>query len=101
MTDRPQLARVSVTVRCTTKLRRAMSKTFSNIGQMGRHPTPEQPLLDAITEMARLSAIFVVDDQARAAFARGRTVGAGQVAQPLSMVNAAAYHGDIDGDLEP
>lgn len=103
-----KLKRVSVTIRCTTELRRTLATTWSNIGRMGRKPTPEQPLLEALQELGRLAAYFGVDDQARKALAAGTQHGyAARLADERARMSpaarkrldriAAAYHGG-EGD---
>lgn len=86
----PMLTKTSVTVRYTSNDGYSSDQTFKIYPIDHNRLPPEQPLIDAVEELARLTALFGFEDKALAAFnearkrvfdwREGRKVGAGKTA---------------------
>lgn len=61
----PTLKRTSVRITYSASDGYRKEITYSNIGKMGRQPPPQQPMLDAIEELARLCELFGHGEAAR------------------------------------
>lgn len=101
----PQLKRISVTLRYTSNRSLHTVQTFSNRGEMGRRPPPEEPLLRAIREVARLASFYGLDrNQIAQTWTAGLSQWLSQREVPTKQDKAVlraqqAYHADPDGDI--
>jgi hypothetical protein len=64
----PKLKRTSVTIKYTASDGYRSEVNYSNTGRMGTQPPPELPLIEALEELARLTALFGFEDRALEAF---------------------------------
>ena len=68
----PTLKRSSVSIRYSASDGYRYEVGYSNTPRMGVKPPPERPLLDALEELARLTALFGFEDKALEVFNSAR-----------------------------
>jgi len=68
----PTLKRASVTISFTDSRGYKSQVNYSNIGRMGKPLAPQTPMIEALAELARLTALFGFNDEAAAAFDKAR-----------------------------
>lgn len=94
----PLLTKTSVTVRYTANDGYSSEQTFKIYPVDHNRLPPEQPLIDAVEELARLTALFGFEDKALAVFneARQRVFDWRKAQAPNAGDEGAAAGGRLD-----